>query len=106
MIRGGLEETDACVVGRIVDGIVVAFRGTLPFDIHQIPTLVDWLGDFQADPVSLEGFPGALHAGFARAFSTLWPLVTAELARQQAAAPAGLPVFVTGHSKGGAIAAL
>ena len=107
VLVGGPEEIDACLVGEIADGFVIAFRGTLPLDLHNIPTLRDWLSDFQAAPVSLAGFPGSVHQGYADALGVLSPLFTAELARQQAASTTpGKPVYITGHSKGGAIAAL
>jgi hypothetical protein len=38
--------------------------------------------------------------------SALWPSITAELRQRQAAAPASRPLLITGHSKGGAMAAL
>ncbi len=106
VLIGGPEEIDACLVGEIADGFVVAFRGTLPLDLHSIPTLRDWLSDVQADPIPMAGFPGSIHSGFAGAITVLWPLITAELAKQQAASTPGRPVYVTGHSKGGAVAAL
>jgi hypothetical protein len=106
VLVGGPREIDACLVGPIPDGLVVAFRGTLPFDVHKIPTLLDWLGDFEADPIAAAGFPGFVHAGFFGALSVLSAGIADELKRQQAGAPAGRPVLVTGHSKGGAVAAL
>jgi Lipase (class 3) len=97
---------DGCLVGEIEDGLVLAFRGTLPFNLDDCPTVRDWVGDFQAEPIAVSGFPGAVHAGFSAAFSALWPSITAELQKRQAAAPANRPLLITGHSKGGAMAAL
>jgi hypothetical protein len=94
------------LIGEIAEGIVIAFRGTLPLNLHQIPSLRDWLGDFQADTVTSDDFPGAVHQGFRDTWSVLMPRVAAELANQQAAGPSPRPVFVTGHSKGGAVACL
>jgi hypothetical protein len=105
VLVGGPLETDACLVGEIADGLVIAFRGTLPLDLHSIPTLRDWLTDFQAAPIAVQGFPGLLHSGFSAALSALSPLITDVLAKQMAASP-GRPLYVTGHSKGGAMAAL
>ena len=103
----GPREIDACLVGEIPDGLVVAFRGTLPFDIRSIPTVVDWLNDFELDPVALPGFPGFVHSGFASALNVLSDGLLAELERQRAgSAAASGPILLTGHSKGGAIAAL
>ncbi len=97
---------DGCLVGEIGDGLVLAFRGTMPFDLDQPPTVRDWIGDFHAEPITVRGFPGSVHAGFSADLAALWPSVTAELQARQAAAPAGKPLLITGHSKGGAMAAL
>jgi hypothetical protein len=103
---GGIAKIDACLVGTTPDGVVLAFRGTLPFDIHSAPTLRDWLGDFNADPIDAEGYPGQVHAGFWQALAFLQDRVVAEVNRQRIGAPAALPLLITGHSKGGALAAL
>ncbi len=91
---------DGCLVGEIPDGLVLAFRGTMPFNINDPPTVRDWVGDFQADPIAVNGFPGAVHAGFSGALAVLAPSITAELQKQQANAQPGRPLFITGHSKG------
>ena len=72
----------------------------------QSPSVRDWLGDFQADPIAVTGFPGHVHAGFSGTLSVLAPSITAELPRRQASSPPGQPILITGHSKGGAMAAL
>jgi hypothetical protein len=109
VVVGGPREIDACLVGEIAEGFVVAFRGTLPFDLHRIPTLLDWLNDFEADPVAVPGFPGFVHEGFSSTLAVLSQGIVDELKRQQAASPVSgpaRPVLVTGHSKGGAVAGL
>jgi hypothetical protein len=106
VVVGGPREIDACLVGEIPDGIVIAFRGTLQFNIHQFPTLLDWLNDFEDVPVSAEGFPGFVHAGFHEALQVAGPGVAAALAQQRVGPVVDKPVLVTGHSKGGAVAAL
>ena len=102
----GPDSIDGCLVGRIEDGLVLAFRGTMPLDLAEPPSIVDWAGDFDAQPVTVAGFPGCVHAGFSGAVTALWPRITDELERQATGAPADLPILVTGHSKGGAMAAL
>jgi hypothetical protein len=97
---------DGCLVGEIEDGLVLAFRGTMPLDFDQPPTVADWVGDFDAEPITVGGFPGSVHAGFSAALAALWPSIIAELQRRQAAAPADRPLLVTGHSKGSAMTAL
>jgi len=101
----GKDERDACLVGRNGDGIVVAFRGTLPPDSpNRRQALEDWLQDFDAGLVSRAGMPGQVHEGFARTVDTLWPELSAAVKALRAARPDR--VFVTGHSKGGAVAPL
>jgi len=99
----GKDERDACLVGRNGDGIVVAFRGTLPPDSpNRRQALEDWLQDFDAGLVSRAGMPGQVHEGFARTVDTLWPELSAAVKALRAARPDR--VFVTGHSKGGGMA--
>ncbi len=106
VVRQGPLEIDACLVGEIEDGIVVAFRGTLPFNIHQITSLLDWINDFEADPVTVANFPGAVHQGFLDALNLLHPGIETQLQQQRTGSLAQKPLLVTGHSKGGAIAGL
>lgn len=71
--------------------LVVAFRGTEP-------NVKDILTDVKADLVSAEG-GGRLHRGFINAFEKVrQPIETALTAH------AGVPVYFTGHSLGGALA--
>src|SRR5207302_11212771 len=80
VVRGD-REIDACLVGELTDGIVIAFRGTLPFDIHSVPSLLDWLNDFEAELVPAEGFPGLVHSGFLSAHDLLLAGVVDEVTR-------------------------
>ena len=101
----GQSERDACLVGRCADGVVVAFRGTLPpTSPDKRQTLEDWLQDFDAGLVTRAGMPGQVHEGFARAVDTLWPELSGAVKALRAAG--GGRVFVTGHSKGGGMAPL
>src|SRR5262249_55062151 len=103
---GGPSLINACLVGTLPDGVVLAFRGTLPFDIHRYPTLRDWLNDFSANPMPEAGYPGFVHPGFFGSVATLWDAALAEVQRQRVGAAAAAPLLVTGHSKGGAMSAL
>ncbi len=103
----GENDVDACLVGEIDDGVVVAFRGTLPFDIHQVPTLLDWLQDLDAQPIAApEFFPGCVHSGFFSAFTNLRQSLVNELNSLAGKISVAKPLLITGHSKGGALAAL
>ena len=116
-------EIDFALVGRFAEGIVIAFRGTLPPldlspDLRRIvkpetmgPAVVaDWLNDLNsphARGVSIGGatLPGGVHRGLAASLGRLWKGVAAEIVRLRAAHPAA-PLYFTGHSKGGALANL
>ncbi|OKO81429.1 lipase [Bradyrhizobium sp. NAS80.1] len=78
------------VIARKDGATIVAFAGTDPLN------LLNWVSNFTL------GRPNALvHEGFSEAAAALWNDVKAALA---AAAAAGSPIFITGHSLGAAIA--
>jgi Lipase (class 3) len=103
---GGDQLIDACLVGKTVDGVVVAFRGTMELNLDSAPTVLDWLDDFNADPITAPGYPGQVHRGFSESLGFLWDRLLAEVKRQRVGSLAAQPVYVTGHSKGGAMASL
>ncbi len=93
----------ACLVGSIPEGILIAFRGTLyPFGPGD--WIRDWAHDFEVKPMSLPGEIGSVHSGFWSALDTLWPHLTKAV---DAIDPQQeRPLFLAGHSKGGALATL
>ncbi len=103
-ISGGDDNIAAALVGTTEDGVVVAFRGTLPpgFDM---PALLDWLQDFFAEPRAVPGMPGQVHSGFDDSVNAIWDAVSKEAAAQLKACGSNT-LHVTGHSKGGAMATL
>ena len=111
-ISGGLEQIDAALVGRNGDdGIIVAFRGTIPpvkgVPISkQLPALLDWIQDiFLIEPEAVPGLPGKVHTGFFNAVSRVWDGIAAEVDRLQDSGKS-TPVYFTGHSKGGPMASI
>ncbi|MEI9851232.1 MAG: DUF1905 domain-containing protein [Sphingomonas sp.] len=116
----GHRAIDLALVGRVPEGVVVAFRGTLPpffgggHDGWEV--LLDWLNDGLAACVNRSEYPGGVHLGFAESMHRLWedhgdsPGVLSAVMRMLDQSlldrRARRHVFVTGHSKGGALANL
>ncbi|CAN5335699.1 hypothetical protein BH10PSE14_BH10PSE14_37730 [soil metagenome] len=116
--------TDQALVGRVREGVVVAIRGSLtPFSgagQDRLAVLLDWLNDSLSICVEAPGYGGGVHLGFADATSRLWDdaeeggddnpgirrAVQTMLERSHADRAARPHLFVTGHSKGGALANL
>jgi hypothetical protein len=103
----GDDKINAGLVGESDDGIVVAFRGTLPpTSPNQGQMILDWADDLDAVfVVDALGLPGNVHQGFLSALNDLWTDMNDVIMPLTSAAPAK-PVYVTGHSKGGAMAYL
>ena len=103
-ISGGDDHIDACLVGENADGVIVAFRGTLPPSWQSQASVLDWLQDLLCEPESRPNVPGKVHTGFYDATSAIIAAVAAEVKRLN---PTGAKlVYVTGHSLGGAMASI
>ncbi|MES2442094.1 MAG: hypothetical protein V4574_04630 [Pseudomonadota bacterium] len=116
----GHRTIDLALVGRVTEGVVVAFRGTLPpffaGDNDGWSVLLDWLNDGMSLCVESPDYGGGVHMGFAESTRRLWDdgegtpgvrtAVEARLAQSRADGRARRHLFVTGHSKGGALANL
>jgi hypothetical protein len=90
----------AIVVGvRTPNAIFVAIRGTM--------YLHDWLVNLRVTQYRHEALSSAcFHKGFYRAVAAIMGPVSEELRKLLSRAPKEIPIYVTGHSLGGAIAAL
>lgn len=103
----GPDSIDACFVGTVDEGVIVSFRGTLPISFESLSKFAQSLRDFMldgdADQVEVGGIPGRVHHGFAGALNQLWDRVVDAVERQL---DGGKELFITGHSKGAAIATL
>ncbi|RYF88853.1 MAG: lipase family protein [Caulobacteraceae bacterium] len=110
-VQAGLANDDAGLVGNIPEGIVIAIRGTTPPGPNEPPrqVVVDWASDALAVLLpaagSPPGFPGDIHLGFYTSFMQLWSKLGPAVKAVVAAFP-GQTLYVTGHSKGGAICPL
>lgn len=114
---GGANQTDAnrdaAYVWLAGDEVIIAFRGTLPYSngtqdaAAQQLTLQDWLNDANFAPQT-DPELGQVHRGFKDAFYNLWPGILKQIRAWQASGKLGsqAKVYVTGHSKGGALAML
>ena len=105
---GGPGLINAATVGQCPFGIIVAFRGTLPPSLNDPDSWLDWLQNFFAEPFSSppgpNHVPGQVHKGFFDATTSIIDQVQS-LVMGFNPGPDN-PVFVTGHSKGGALASI
>src|SRR5712692_2678247 len=100
----GNDKINACLVGTNADGVIVAFRGTLPpRNPDHRQTLLDWINDFHAELITADNLPGKVHEGFWRSLQSLWLQLVPEVKKQMIG---GKPLYITGHSKGGGMANL
>ncbi|MDD1650739.1 MAG: lipase family protein [Methylococcaceae bacterium] len=104
---------DAYLYGETEETAILAFRGTLPmrFSGRLTQILGDWLNNTQTALVEGKplGIPGQIHEGYAESLENLWHSpggISGLLARVAKATAGGRRLLVTGHSKGGALAAL
>ena len=105
----GPECMNAGFVGETVDGwVLVAFRGTLPaFKGNLWAWLEDWRNDFRGGPMDWvlgDQVVGKVETGFGEAMLSTWGRVQEALGQINLASKKG--IWVTGHSKGGAMSVL
>lgn len=93
---------EACLVGETADGIIISFRGTLPPEAT-IDSIADWIENiFFVNTVTHPYITGKVHDGFLLAFLTLQEDIMNAVTTLS---PSGnKPLYITGHSKGGAMA--
>jgi triacylglycerol lipase len=92
--RGG---TEAFLVGN-AEKLVLIFRGTEPQNAQ------DWITNGQVAKVRACG--GRVHSGFWQGCQDVWSEVESEVQRRRQGFATPPPLFLTGHSLGGALAIL
>lgn len=117
---GPWQSIDRALVGQIDwpatgagKAAVIAFRGTLdPRGLtgpHRLTVLLDWLNNTKAALIPFHKDPrvetGNVHLGFKESLENLWPDIAEKLG-PLIAGQAAPQIFITGHSKGGALAVL
>lgn len=112
-IVGGIVNENAALVGKVnltinnqaTESIVIAFQGTLPPALN-ITSIVDWLVDFTDEPITASpNIPGLVHEGMLQAVNDIFGDIVSAVQNLQNA-KGTLPVYVTGHSKGGGMASI
>jgi len=95
---------EACFIGETTEGIIISFRGTLPPFPVSAQSIADWIENiFYADTVPyLTGYPGKVHEGFFDAFKAVETGILYALS--QLNPNNDKTIYITGHSKGGAMA--
>lgn len=88
------------IVGIVMpDVIFIAIRGTRPF------YLSDWMVDLKCSPIRPSNYsPYSYHRGFYNEIKRCTPLIVEELDRLKAYDTPDKPIYITGHSLGGAMA--
>ena len=94
-------QIEACLVGKTKTELILAFRGTLKPGFNW-DAILDWLQDLIAIPVENVYLPGKVHTGFLFALLSLADNIKKAI---DALDPEHtLPLYITGHSKGGGMA--
>ena len=103
VFRAGLKKIDLCYVAEREEDIILSFRGTLSHSI------LDWLNDANAIPITVQNIPGQLHKGFYDSVNRLRNVDSSlggkldEIILQKMQ-ETNKPLTITGYSKGAALA--
>jgi hypothetical protein len=101
ILVGGDFGINSALVGRIAEGVLITFRGTIGFDDTtrtESQRVLDWAQDFHATMIDRGDMPGLVHSGFSAALDSLSDQVDEFVD--------GRRCLFAGHSKGAALATL
>lgn len=102
--QAGLDKKDACFTAETDEYIVLSYRGTAGAPSLDNPKgIIDWLNNFAAKPIEVDGFPGKVHEGFYHSVDNLKDAIKDVKERMSSVSK---PVLITGYSKGGGLAPL
>lgn len=101
VVVAGVDEIEAALVGKTDSEIIISFRGTLPPE-PTVPSLLDWMQDLMAIPIPNKYLKGKVHSGFLIATLLLEEGILNAI--KQLDPESKLPIYITGHSKGGGVA--
>lgn len=106
----GPKDINACYVAENeADGVILAFRGTVDdYDTWEgkLQGVLDWFNNVQGQQIETGQFPGKVHKGFWESTNSLWQAGILDAVKGAVQNSGGRPVYVTGYSKGGALAPL
>ena len=90
---------NSVLIGKNLDGVIVAFRGT------QTSNPLDWIQNAGLLLRAFPDMPGRVHSGFYYAMKSLLKVVIYEV-KEMLKTSSVKKIYFTGHSKGGALASL
>lgn len=108
--HGGPKKISNAVLVKFADKNVLAFQGTITefkgaTKATALVSVRDWIDNFKVEADRSLGFPGQVHHGFATQLSHISDSVLKTL-NDLNPAERQKPLYVTGHSQGGAIATI